>query len=67
MIESKEICLSCNRLETEIKRQSEVISQLMRIVASTNERVTLVEQQLSHRTHDFSLSYPMTSSSRVND
>ncbi|MET3682969.1 hypothetical protein ABID56_001059 [Alkalibacillus flavidus] len=40
-------CLECSKLQKQIERQSEMISQLMRIVAATNERVVSLEEHVT--------------------
>ncbi len=40
-------CPSCLHLKKELKQQNEMIVQLMRIVAASNEKIAVIEDNLS--------------------
>lgn len=40
-------CPSCSRLEKKLNQQNEIIVQLMRIVAASNEKISVIEDHLS--------------------
>ncbi|MDQ0159641.1 hypothetical protein ACKXGF_11630 [Alkalibacillus sp. S2W] len=57
-------CLECSKLQNQLNRQSEMISQLVRIVATTNERVIALEERVTSHS-DVNVSFPNYSSSQV--
>ncbi|GEN47175.1 hypothetical protein [Alkalibacillus haloalkaliphilus] len=67
-MEKQHNCLTCVNLRNQVERQSDLISQLMRIVAATNKKVTMLEHDISNVTSEpnANYSYPNKPSCRIN-
>ncbi|WP_188206697.1 hypothetical protein [Alkalibacillus aidingensis] len=60
-------CFHCTGLEQQLNQQSKLISQLMRIIAATNKRVSMLENRFPEVTSEPNLTYsfPDTPSCRI--